>query len=295
MLPQVVVGTNGSAASRHAVRWAAGVAQRIGATLRIVLVVEQAEWWQVFDDTSPVLVRAQRAVAADAPGLATQTVLVAGDPVAQLLGAASSATMLVVGTDHDGRRMPAASFGTIPARVAAAASCPVAVIPHASVELHGVVAGIDDDVQAPAVLAVAMDAALWDRSRLTVVHAATPAPAVDGEHVPTVEGTPILALKRMTEIVTRAFDGRRHSSELEPRVELLAGDAVQVLIRATEGAALLVVGTHGRSALATPILGSVCRALLSQASCPLLVVPRGSASPRLGIVADVSAIAQRSP
>lgn len=289
-LPQVVVGTNGSAASRRAVRWAAETAQRIGATLLIILVVEQADWWQVSDDASPILERAERAAAVDVPGLVVQTLLVAGDPVAQLLGAASSAALLVVGTDHDGRRMPAASFGTVPARVVAAASSPVAVIPHASGDPHGVVAGIEDDVQASAVLALALDAASWDGSRLTVVHAATPAPAVLGAAAPAGQRVPIEVAERLTEIVARSFARRSLPAEREPLVEMLVGNAVQVLTGAAAGAALLVIGTHGRSALATLVLGSVCRALLSQANCPLLIVPRGTGTLRLGATPAASAL-----
>jgi len=52
-----------------------------------------------------------------------------------------------------------------------------------------------------------------------------------------------------------------------PADELIADAARQL------DADLIVVGTHGRGAIGTAILGSVAKGLLHVASCPVLVVP----------------------
>lgn len=52
------------------------------------------------------------------------------------------------------------------------------------------------------------------------------------------------------------------------------GAAIEIAERATEmGAALIVVGTHGRTGLARALLGSVAERVVRRAPCPVLTVP----------------------
>lgn len=57
---------------------------------------------------------------------------------------------------------------------------------------------------------------------------------------------------------------------IEPRV--VRGGASQVLVEESRDADLLVVGTHGRGAVAGLLLGSVSEACLHHAACPVAVV-----------------------
>jgi nucleotide-binding universal stress UspA family protein len=54
---------------------------------------------------------------------------------------------------------------------------------------------------------------------------------------------------------------------------LVEGSASAGLVQTAQGAAMLVVGSHGYKKLARAFLGSVSRACLEQAPCPVLVVP----------------------
>jgi nucleotide-binding universal stress UspA family protein len=56
------------------------------------------------------------------------------------------------------------------------------------------------------------------------------------------------------------------------RVEAVEGPAGDVLVRAAEGAELLVVGGRGRGALRGMLLGSVALHCVLHAPCPVLVL-----------------------
>jgi nucleotide-binding universal stress UspA family protein len=54
--------------------------------------------------------------------------------------------------------------------------------------------------------------------------------------------------------------------------KLLEGDADDALVREAADAELLVVGSRGRSGIASVLLGSVSRHVVSHARCPVVVV-----------------------
>jgi nucleotide-binding universal stress UspA family protein len=58
---------------------------------------------------------------------------------------------------------------------------------------------------------------------------------------------------------------------------VLPGSAAPTLVEVSEGAALLVVGSHGRTGWRKLMLGSVADAVVQHATCPVVVVrlPRG--------------------
>lgn len=65
--------------------------------------------------------------------------------------------------------------------------------------------------------------------------------------------------------------GEAHGQLL--RGELLEGDPAQQLTERAAGAALLVMGSHGRTRIGSTLLGSVGAACVHRATCPVLIMP----------------------
>jgi nucleotide-binding universal stress UspA family protein len=73
----------------------------------------------------------------------------------------------------------------------------------------------------------------------------------------------------LDETITEVF-GDMPDVPLVSRVE--RGHAAAVLVEASRGADLLVVGSRGRGAFAGMVLGSVSRHCAENADCPVLIV-----------------------
>jgi len=58
--------------------------------------------------------------------------------------------------------------------------------------------------------------------------------------------------------------------------EVLEGDPAATLIRASAGADMLVLGSHGHSEAFHAVLGSVADACVRDATCPVVVIPVNS-------------------
>ncbi|WP_329561350.1 universal stress protein [Kitasatospora sp. NBC_01266] len=78
-----------------------------------------------------------------------------------------------------------------------------------------------------------------------------------------------LAQRRFAEELDEVLGPRRSE---RVREQLVLGNPAEVLLDAADGADLLVVGSHGRSAFARTLLGSVSQRCASHASCPVVIV-----------------------
>ncbi|MFI9604085.1 universal stress protein [Streptomyces sp. NPDC052043] len=77
------------------------------------------------------------------------------------------------------------------------------------------------------------------------------------------------ARERFTEALRSVFADDRPAHLVEYLVE---GDPSEVLIRASQGADVLVVGSRGRGGFARAMLGSVSQRCAQHAACPVVVV-----------------------
>ena len=88
-------------------------------------------------------------------------------------------------------------------------------------------------------------------------------------------------LEMWEELIEPAVDSLREDAEREAKatsadgdVEVLRGDPAGVLLELSERVDLLIIGSRRWGAMARVLLGTVGEALLHDASCPILIVPR---------------------
>jgi nucleotide-binding universal stress UspA family protein len=280
-----LVGVDGSDPALAAVRWAAAEAGLRGAALRLVhafpgmsapglpgrefgfregVLKEAGEW----------LARAAEQVP---QGVEVTTEVLDGHPVTRLVAEAGESQLAVVG-DRGRGGLVGLLVGSVAAAVATHATCPVVVVHGTDRPAVGpVVVGVDGSPVSEDALAFAFDAAAARRVPLVAVHSYEPpffhpdsAIVVDWEAVHTEEQE-VLA-ERL------AGWGQRYPDVPVERV-VVQGVPAAVLVEQSETAQLVVVGSHGHGSLAGLILGSVSRAVLHRAHCPVAVV-RGAEDSR---------------
>jgi nucleotide-binding universal stress UspA family protein len=208
--------------------------------------------------------------AAGVSGIDVVTELVEGTVVDGLLGLAAErwAAALVAGTVAR-RGLERVLVGSVSGALAAAAPCPLVVVPRGAA------------VGEPGPVVVGYDGS--PHSLRAARHAAALAARLGRElvllHVTTGEG-----VKADEELARDLYaagvrglgdDPGRPGLDLSVRLTVEDGDPVQALaaVGREESAALLVTGTRGRNALSSALLGSVSVGLVSAAGRPVALVP----------------------
>ncbi|GAB2967410.1 universal stress protein [Saccharothrix stipae] len=300
----VVVGFDGSERSRQAAHWAAREAASRGVRLLVVTVLRGPFPEVVVTPVSmplPQLVgeEAVRAYTDDhlaelaaqceelAPGVEVGTEALEGHPAAVLAEVAREAVVLVVGSS--GATGLARVFaGSVTADLAQHFAGPVVVVRDAGADDGRVVVGVDGSEPGGRAIDFAVDHVSRHGGVLVGVHATTGLP-VDAMAPGGAWGQGLgLGLDfdqlrtSADALVAKCLAGplARHPEVRAERAVSLARPA-QALVEQAEGAALLVVGTHGHGALRRALLGSVSHAMLHHAPCPLALV-RASGHPDAG-------------
>ena len=273
MKQAILCGVDGTLTSRWAARVAGEFARELDRTLVLVHVADDPPAFpygdtrlrehrrrEAIEAATPMLER----TAALVPDVMTETRVVFGDPANGLMAAAldTNAELVVVGSRGRG---PIASMllGSVSARLASAAPCPVLVVPSpdaadrwlARPSSSRLICGVDDSVGSVRALRVAAELAERLDLELALVHVDAHA---SSEEAPA--GAPRGGLAALT---------------------VFKGEPVAVLREQTADAdaSLLVVGSRGRTSWRAP-LGSVSRALAAHASVPVMVVPPTIRQPR---------------
>lgn len=277
----VVVGVDGSSHSDAAVEWAADYAVAHHAPLCVLhaagdlgdnLVPFKVDAREMQAKASrPITDHARQIVAERAPEL-TVTVEEPFADAREALLDVRGAAMLVLGTRGRG---PLASrlLGSVSQAVVTRASCPVTVVrpgpDEGGADLAPVVVGVDLDGSAQAALEVAFEIASMGNRSLDAVHAWT-------AHDTFVDAASYTQRIEVMEAHERGFaEAMSGFSEKYPDVVvtpvLVDDHPVAALVRASETAAHVVLGSRDRGRL-TRSFGSVCRAVVEHAHCPVTVV-----------------------
>jgi nucleotide-binding universal stress UspA family protein len=82
------------------------------------------------------------------------------------------------------------------------------------------------------------------------------------------------ALDQLNAVTSTLFDGAVPDGIIQTAME---GYPAEVLIRASESAAMLIVGSRGRGEVASLLLGSVSAECAEKAHCPVLIMHETSA------------------
>ena len=108
--------------------------------------------------------------------------------------------------------------------------------------------------------------------------------AVTAWHMPTTYGWmppvadvdwPGRARTTLGDALGKAFDD---APPPQVRRQVVEGHSVRALVKAADGAELLVVGSRGRGEFAGMVLGSVAQHVVAHAPCPVVVIPPGPAA-----------------
>jgi nucleotide-binding universal stress UspA family protein len=276
----VVVGVDGSEGAGRAARWATDEARRRGTDVRMVHAwtfaigghaAEASNLALLASASQSLLDRCVAEARAAAPGVAIDGLLVERSPVHALIDVAASADLLVVGSSG---RSPMATvlLGSVADGCVRHASVPTVVVRDGGRPDGPVVVGTDSSDGARRAVAWAAGEAALRRSTACVVHA---------WHLPGVaEATGLIdqqsvdeAERHAARVTEEAVDEVRRAGVAGVEGRCTFGGAAAALIEAAHGASMLVVGSRGLGGFSGLLLGSVSRAAVHAAPCPVVVVP----------------------
>jgi nucleotide-binding universal stress UspA family protein len=286
-----IVVAVGNDSNGRAVEWAAAEASARGCPLHVVHAerlrwtvdptgfVPVADFSSSPDAAGQILRTAVSRARAVAPDVDISSGALFGGTASVLLAQARVARLLVLGGGNASfptgvrGRLIRPLFGAVTRR----ARCPVAIVKSLRSEasapcLPRVVVGVDGAGECADAVGVAFRAAVQRGLPLAAVHAWAPDVPADHEAV----SCPVATSERCARAsLHRALEPwRRRFPDVPVETHLLAGDPAAVLIRESEGAALVVVGVRPHRAARAVLVGSVGSSVVQRARCPVVIVRR---------------------
>ncbi len=274
MVERIIVAVDGGPASDAALDWLVERAPHREVDIRVTSVLEpgshEAERRALHE---AAVAEASRRLRLELPGARTVEVVRRGGPADTLRADAGDADLLIIGAHVTGM-LAGLLRSTLSLVVAGHTNCTTVVVPEGWRPTGGgIIVAWDGDGSAEAALAFAAREAVARDTDLTINHVWTTLPglAFDAIGSAIVLDEHIDAQRRdlaaVADRVRLAHPGLVVVEQFEP------GPVVRSVRRAANGASLLVVGSHGRTALGGIMLGSVSRDILVALPCPVAVVP----------------------
>jgi nucleotide-binding universal stress UspA family protein len=195
-----------------------------------------------------------------------------GKLVHTLVDAASEASMLVLGS-RGHSRLGEVVMGSVSQSAARRARGPVVVVRRRkAADTHRIVVGMDDSEPSRRALDFACAQAEAAGATVVLLRAWKPLTIPVDKHGDVPASMTTTLLDEEEALVKSVAEARGRYPELDIEGEFIATSAGQALADASATAALVVVGSRGRSALTETVLGSVSHHVLHQAHCPVAVV-----------------------
>jgi Universal stress protein UspA and related nucleotide-binding proteins len=210
-------------------------------------------------------------------------------PASALVDASDTADTVVVGARGMSRGM-GVLMGSVSIQVAAHADCPVVVVRalRASADAEAaVVVGVDGSASSELAIAFAFEQARSRGVGLTAVHAWR-LDHIEGAFASSIWTVdwPTFAQGEQILVAESLAGWREKYPDVAVRQHSLRGLPVEALIRASENACLVVVGTRGRGGFGGLLLGSVSQGVMHGAQCPVAIAHGPRESPSDGRTTD---------
>lgn len=291
----IVVGIDGSPDSARALRFAVAEAERGVSELWLVNAVHEvvpfAPMWptlmsETLTDVGHQLLADARMIADDlSKGRVKCRQLTALGPAVQVLASAAEQAQLVVLGHRSAGVVERLFTGSTTFGVVARAPCPVVSVPNEWAYDHHyghLVAAIDGSAMSSSILARAFAAAQERSAQLEVVHCWRLDPfynyLVDEWSVRQEWNEQTRGM-----IYELVDEWSQRYPDVQVKTRLEYAEVADALVRCSQHTDVMYLGRHGHGGLGTRVAmtspGSITRALLQHAHCPLEVIPVGWPTP----------------
>jgi nucleotide-binding universal stress UspA family protein len=290
IVPRIIVGVDGSDPSIAALRWAAYEARRRSADVVVVscygMPVYGSPEGAMYPSNEDVGAYEQRAKAVVAgalallreidPHLEVESLTTMSPAAVAIAEAARDGDEIVVGaTGHNG--FMDGMLGSVAINVVHRSHVPVIVVPAKPVADAGpmmrkIVVGLDGSPGSLQALEWAYGQAVLSGAELTAVHGwIYPYP---GARTSVSEPRTQMQLDAMEELKSslESLGPRLTGGTIHIHAKLVEQSAAESLLEEAKDADLLVVGSRGRGALRSSLLGSVTHTVAQHAPCPVVVI-----------------------
>lgn len=282
----VVVGVDGTDNAIRAARWAAGVAHKLGAPLHIVharpylgpnpsdviAAVRACEMSAQQERASAILDEAGRAVHGDHPDLRITTAHVSEAVDRLLVDLSQHAKLIVLGCD-DLSVAAAVLIGSTTIAVATNSMCPVIAWRGEATALtdQPIVVGVDDDDPSRVAITSAFELADRFAVNIVAVHAWSTRRSAGDVALPFMIDWNAVQADQREHLVNALAPWTRQYPDVDVQYVVDQDKPSRALLRHSENAQLVIIGSRGRGPLAGAVLGSTGLNLLHHSLIPTMI------------------------